>query len=211
MYAKQPKKLLILNILDILWKDSDQDHRLTQRETGEILRTRYGMTADRKAIKRNLIDLAARKLEICSVRTSAGSQVITKEPKTSSSRRTLHIPDILAEALIRQKKHQEDCKAYLEDAYVDSGYVFTYEDGRPMRPNYASELFTSFIAQNHLPPLTLHGLRHSFASIASAKGIPMYDIGKALGHSSPATTSKIYTHLLDPDHKDLLDRLWDES
>lgn len=91
------------------------------------------------------------------------------------------------------------------------GYVFTYEDGRPMRPNYASELFTSFIAQNHLPPLTLHGLRHSFASIASAKGIPMYDIGKALGHSSPATTSKIYTHLLDPDHKDLLDRLWDES
>ena len=122
------------------------------------------------------VDLAARKLEICSVRTSAGSQVITKEPKTSSSRRTLHIPDILAEALIRQKKHQEDCKAYLEDAYVDSGYVFTYEDGRPMRPNYASELFTSFIAQNHLPPLTLHGLRHSFASIASAKGIPMYDI-----------------------------------
>ena len=45
MYAKQPKKLLILNILDILWKDSDQDHRLTQREIGEILRTRYGMTA----------------------------------------------------------------------------------------------------------------------------------------------------------------------
>ena len=57
MYAKQPKKLLILNILDILWKDSDQDHRLTQREIGEILRIRYGMAADRKAIKRNLMDL----------------------------------------------------------------------------------------------------------------------------------------------------------
>ena len=58
MYAKQPKKLLILNILDILWKDSDQDHRPTQREIGEILRTRYGMAAERKAIKRNLMDLA---------------------------------------------------------------------------------------------------------------------------------------------------------
>ena len=57
MYAKQPKKLLILNIFDILWKDSDQDHRLTKREIGEILRTRYGMAADRKAIKRNLMDL----------------------------------------------------------------------------------------------------------------------------------------------------------
>ena len=57
MHVKQPKKLLILNILDILWKDSDQDHRLTQREIGEILQTRYGMAADRKAIKRNLMDL----------------------------------------------------------------------------------------------------------------------------------------------------------
>lgn len=35
MYAKLPKNLLILNILDILWKDTDQDHRLTQREIGE--------------------------------------------------------------------------------------------------------------------------------------------------------------------------------
>ena len=60
-----------------------------------------------------------------------------------------------------------------------------------MRPNYASELFTKFIKDNGLPPLTLHGLRHSFASIASAKGIPLYGIGRALGHSSPSTTRKI--------------------
>lgn len=90
-------------------------------------------------------------------------------------------------------------KEVLGDSYQDSGYVFTHEDGRPVRPNYASELFTKFVKDNELPPLTLHGLRHSFASIANAKGIPMFDIGKALGHSSPATTSKIYTHLLAPD------------
>lgn len=32
MYAKQPKKLLILNILDILRKYTDEDHRLSQNE-----------------------------------------------------------------------------------------------------------------------------------------------------------------------------------
>ena len=37
----------------------------------------------------------------------------------------------------------------------------------------------------------------------------MYDIGKALGHSSPATTSKIYTHLLDKDHKNMLETIWE--
>ena len=37
MYVKQPKKLLILNILDILRKYSEEAHRLSQREIGEIL------------------------------------------------------------------------------------------------------------------------------------------------------------------------------
>ena len=57
MYAPQPKKLLIMNILDILKRYTDEDHRLSQREIGEILDREYGMTADRKSIRRNLLDL----------------------------------------------------------------------------------------------------------------------------------------------------------
>ena len=34
MYVKQPKKLLILNILDILRKYTDEDHRLSQKVYG---------------------------------------------------------------------------------------------------------------------------------------------------------------------------------
>ena len=58
-----------------------------------------------------------------------------------------------------------------------------------------------------LPPkkrLTLHGLRHSFATVASFQGVPLFDIGKALGHATPATTGKIYTHLVDHTHEDTL-------
>ena len=54
MYVKQPKKLLILNILDILRKYTDEDHRLSQKEIAEILKNEYDMKADRKAIRRNL-------------------------------------------------------------------------------------------------------------------------------------------------------------
>lgn len=32
MYEKQPKKLLIVNILDILEKYSDENHRLSQKD-----------------------------------------------------------------------------------------------------------------------------------------------------------------------------------
>lgn len=159
-------------------------------------------------LKWQYVDFENKRIEICEVRTSAGNQVVTKEPKTITSRRTLYMPPDVEDVLLREQKKQNEYRKSFGAAYQDSGYVFTYEDGRPFRPNYASDIFTDFIKKNNLPPLTLHGLRHSFASIANSKGIPMYDIGKALGHSSPATTSKIYTHLLDADHRDMLERMW---
>lgn len=57
MYTKQPKKLLIMNILDILKRYSDADHRLSQKDILGILKSEYQMVADRKAIKRNLMNL----------------------------------------------------------------------------------------------------------------------------------------------------------
>lgn len=57
MYTKQPKKLLIMNILDVLRRYSDADHRLSQKDILHILRTEYDMEAERKAIKRNLMNL----------------------------------------------------------------------------------------------------------------------------------------------------------
>lgn len=57
MYMAQPKKLLIMNILEILQRYTDEDHRLSQREIGAILEREYSIRADRKTIKRNLADL----------------------------------------------------------------------------------------------------------------------------------------------------------
>lgn len=57
MYETQPKKLIIMNILDILRRYTDADHRLSQKEIAEILQKEYHMKADRKAIKRNLMNL----------------------------------------------------------------------------------------------------------------------------------------------------------
>ena len=43
MYTKQPKKMLIINILDILRKYSDEDHRLSQKDIEDILSNDYNM------------------------------------------------------------------------------------------------------------------------------------------------------------------------
>lgn len=52
-----PKKLLILYILDILQKYTDEEHRLSQKEIQDILKKEYEMPVDRKAVKRNLLNL----------------------------------------------------------------------------------------------------------------------------------------------------------
>ena len=57
MYTAPPKKMLILNILDILKRYSDEGHRLSAKDIGALLEREYSQTADRKAIKRNLMNL----------------------------------------------------------------------------------------------------------------------------------------------------------
>lgn len=42
----------------------------------------------------------------------------------------------------------------------------------------------------------IHDLRHTFASVGAAQGMPLHMIGKLLGHSSPQTTAR-YAHLAE--------------
>ena len=51
------KKQIIINILDILKRYTDENHRLSQKEIAEILKNEYNMTVDRKSVKRNLSNL----------------------------------------------------------------------------------------------------------------------------------------------------------
>ena len=139
--------------------------------------------------------LGLRRGELCGLRWSD----VDLEHKTITieNTRTLYLPDTLCDMLKAAKEHQQACRAEYKNVYDDNDYVVVMEDGRPFRPNYLSELFGKFLADNDLPKIVLHELRHTFASLSNQAGIPAYNISKALGHSTPATTQKIYTHLLD--------------
>lgn len=52
-----PKKMIIVNILDILKKYSGEDHRLSQKDIVDLLYNQYGMVVNRKSVKRNLMNL----------------------------------------------------------------------------------------------------------------------------------------------------------
>lgn len=51
------KKTMIVNILNILRRYSDETHRLSQKEIVDLLRRDYDMTVERKSIRRNIVSL----------------------------------------------------------------------------------------------------------------------------------------------------------
>ena len=57
MYTKNSKKLLIFEIMEILKSYSDEDHRLSQKDIEKLLKSEFGVKAERKTIKRNLMNL----------------------------------------------------------------------------------------------------------------------------------------------------------
>ena len=153
------------------------------------------------------VDFQQRKIHICQARTAAGALIVEKETKTRSSTRVLYMTDDLYYVLKRERARQAENRLLLGPRWKDTGLVAVNRTGQPYSPNALSLAFTRFIQKHHLPKLTLHGLRHTFATVASAQGAPLFDIGKTLGHSTPSTTGRIYTHLLDYNHADTLDRV----
>ena len=64
MYEKQSKNTLILNILQILEKYSDVNHKLTQKDIIALLKSEYDMDVERKSILRNINNLIEAGYEI---------------------------------------------------------------------------------------------------------------------------------------------------
>ena len=159
-------------------------------------------------LKWECIDYQRQLLSIREARTAFGATIVQKETKTRSSVRTLYMPDDVVRLLRAEQERQIELfrTGRLSEP---SQFVVLDHKGWPYSPNALSLAFTRFVKKNGLPRVTLHGLRHSFATVASFQGVPLFDIGKALGHATPATTGKIYTHLVDHTHEETLMKVSD--
>lgn len=59
-----------------------------------------------------------------------------------------------------------------------------------------------------LPPaLKFHALRHTYASLCVAAGIPPLEIARFMGHAKVTTTLSVYAHLFEDDHTDAMSAL----
>ena len=109
------------------------------------------------------------------------------EPKTVASRRLAEMPPELAAALRRW---------ILACPKGEHRLVFPTTDGtRPRhRTTIAKEGLQPALKAAGLPPVTIHSLRHTFASSLILNGCPVTEVAHRLGHSNPATTLRVYAH-----------------
>jgi integrase len=75
---------------------------------------------------------------------------------------------------------------------VNSGRVFTREDGTALRPAYVSEHFKVLYRQADLPPIRFHDARHGSASLLIAAGVDLKTVSQIMGHSTVAFTADVY-------------------
>jgi integrase len=143
------------------------------------------------------IDLDAGSLVVRrSLQRDTGNGYTFGEPKTRQSRRTVMLPNLALDALARQRERQDAARAALEPSeWQDTrGGVFVDPVGRPLSPTVVSADFREAADALGLA-VRLHDLRHSFASLALAGGVPLKTVSEALGHSSISTTADVYSHL----------------
>ena len=119
-----------------------------------------------------------------------GADVI-REPKTKRSRRTLALPpfvcDVLAELIEAHAKQDfETC-----DALIQNGF------GQPLNPQALASRLARFEKRNELPSVSLHGLRHTYATLLINSGVvDIAQVSAELGHSNVSTTLNVYMELI---------------
>lgn len=65
-------------------------------------------------------------------------------------------------------------------------------------PEHLHKEHKRIVAAAQLPPVTLHGLRHTFATQAAAQGTPMKQLQVAMGHAKMQLTADLYADHLSP-------------
>ena len=131
------------------------------------------------------------------------------EPKTKRGRRTIALDPETLEALKAHAARQADEQHEWDEAWSETGYVFTREDGSPLEPHAVSKSFHALARGAALPRIRLHDLRHSYATLALASGVNPRIVSGRLGHSTVALTLDIYSHVLPQQDQEAAERIAD--
>lgn len=124
-----------------------------------------------------------------------------KEPKTENSFRILKLPSALVQEINKRSELVQKNKTEKGKDFIDRDYVSCRENGLPHSLSAMNNALTKLCSRNGVPHITVHGLRHMYATILLEQGVPLVKISALLGHSSVSTTFEYYCDQMDENEK----------
>lgn len=107
------------------------------------------------------------------------TKVVIQTAKSNKSNRSIPIPNSILDYLVINK---------------NTKHYFLTQSHKYMEPRVLRYRFKRIIKKLHLAEVTVHSLRHQFATQCIELGFDYNCLSEILGHASPSTTMNLYVH-----------------
>lgn len=147
------------------------------------------------------------------------NKMIDKDTKGHRSRK-VPLPGFLVDELLALKKSQQEYMMAIGDQWVGkrngNQKIFIQDNGKQMYLSTPYNKFKSVInmcnqaitqEDRKLPQITLHGLRHTNATLLISENTDVRTVSSLLGHQQTSTTINIYAHSLRKNEEDAITAL----
>ena len=126
-----------------------------------------------------------------------GQKPSEKPPKTENSYRTLRVPSVIIAELINRKDRIDADKQKMGNKYIDNGYICCQKNGEPSSLSAINTALKKACIKSGVRQVSVHSLRHIYATVLLESGVPLAKISALLGHSSVHTTFEYYCEVID--------------
>jgi integrase len=121
-------------------------------------------------------------------------QVQIGSPKTIRGRRVVRLDHRTVTVLRAHRQRQLEERLAMGAGWQDHDLLFTKVTGDPLHPERFSRQFDRRVERYGLPRISLHGLRHTWATLALEAGVHPKVVSERLGHANISITLDIYSH-----------------
>lgn len=130
----------------------------------------------------------------------AGGPPTWQRPKSKAGIRRIPLPPLAIVCLNRLRDWQTLASRKVKSPWKNTdGRVLSTDTGGVPTPTLMKRALGTICELADIPVITVHGLRHHYASILIGAGADVKQAQMLLGHSRPSVTLDIYSHLISPD------------
>lgn len=148
-------------------------------------------------LKWSALDFEESEMHINHTIVKVKESVAKDTTKTEASYRTYPLSEGIKSLFLKIKKKQEENKRLFGKEYVESDYIFTWQDGRPISPDYVTKAFKKIVKKSEKlsSELTFHDLRKSCVTMMILGGYSVKETQEWVGHADVETTLKYYAKM----------------